>query len=628
MKSNENRIYEIMIIVVSLAMAIFHIYTATFGVLTALLQRSIHLGFGLTIIYLLAMREAKSIINKIISLIALIFGLAAIFYLGFNFESLTIRFGQLTFFDILFGTALILVVLDVTRRVLGWTLPTIAIFFLVYAFIGPYLPGILEHRGYSLNRIINQLYLTTTGIFGVPMGVSANYIFLFMLMGGFLVATGAGDFYIDIANAAFGRSRGGPGKVAVMARALFGTNSGSGVANVVSTGAVTIPLMKRLGYEDDFSSAIVAAASTGGQIMPPVMGSAAFVMAEFMGVPYYEVVKAAFITAAIYFISMYMTVHFEAVRLNLGTIRSEETLKLKEILRSRWFYSLPLVVLTILLIAFKWTPMKVGVYTIAVTIGVGLWGKRGEFGVKEIIDAIKKSAKTSLIVISSCATAGIVIGIISLTGLGLKFSSLMIAGSGGSMYLLLILVMLSSVVLGMGLSTTPAYLILAVLAAPAIEKIGGVSTMAAHMFVFYFGCLSLITPPVATASYAAAGIAGCNPIKTGITATRIALPAFIVPYLFVSNQALLFQGTLFNIAVTMILAIVSAIAFSAAIVGWFVTETTIYERILLFVAAIVMIDQNIITTLIGLIVFGVIALIQSKRKGVLNSKEKQSLKEA
>jgi len=540
-------------------------------------------------------------------------GVGSIVYLDLNLYSLVERFGILETQDIFWGLVIIVVVLDVTRRVLGWMLPLIGVVFLVYAFAGSVMPGMLHHRGYDLSRVIFHLYLSTEGIFGIPLGVSANFIFLFILMGGFLASSGVGDFYIKVANAAFGKARGGPAKVSVFGSALFGTISGSAVGNVVTTGSITIPLMRRLGYSPVFAGAVEAVASTGGQIMPPVMGAAAFVMAELLNVPYYVIVKAAFIPAVIYFVSVFMSVHFEAVKVGIQGLDTEDLPDLGQVMRSRWYFLLPLFLLIGLLVIVKWTPMRVGVYTIICILVVGFLGARERFGLKTIVRSMESSARVALVVVTSCATAGIVIGVITLTGLGLKFSSVMIAAAGGSVPLMLVLIMISCIILGMGLSTTPAYLILAVLAAPALIRLG-VPEIAAHLFIFYFGCLSLITPPIATAAYAAAGIADADPLRVGLTASRLALSAFLVPYLFLYNPPLLFQGNVFTILISLFTGIVGAIALSGAIIGWFLTSAVLWERVVLFASAIGLIDAGHLTNYLGLAGLLAVGLWQYRKK--------------
>jgi len=607
MNDRLKRLIDILLVVVGTCMGLFHLYTAAFGVYTAILQRGIHLGFGLTIGYLIVLRKARTLLDLVTGVVALALGLSSIIYLDVNLYSLVERYGILEPADIVFGIILILVILDFTKRTLGWALPIIAGVFLLYAFAGPVMPGLLHHRGYDVSRVIDLLYLTTHGIFGVALGVSADLIFIFVLMGAFLTCSGVGDFYISLANALFGRARGGPAKVAVFASALFGTISGSGVANVVTTGSITIPMMKRLGYRPAFAGAVEAVASTGGQIMPPVMGAAAFVMAELLNVPYSVVARAAIIPAIIYFFSVFMAVHFEAVRTGIQGLSKAEMPDLKRILRSQWYFVLPVALLICLLLIVKWTPQKVAVYTIASIVVISFFAKRRKLGFKAIIEPMVESAQTSLVVISSCASAGIIIGVISLTGLGLRFSSVMVATAGGNIALMLVLIMISCLILGMGLSTTPAYLILAVLAAPPLIKLG-VPPLSAHMFIFYFGCLSLITPPVATAAYAAAGIAQADPFKVGITASRLAVSAFLAPYLFLYNPSLLLQGELLKIITVFVTAMIGAVALSGAIIGWFITSASFVERVILFASAVGLIDPGSFTDYLGLAgLLGIIA---------------------
>lgn len=418
-----------LITIVSILMAIFHIYTALFGVLTALWQRSIHLCFGMLITFLLKSKDSSNKVKKSLNILLAMMALATVVFFIVDFDGIVQRFSQPNTSDMIIGTILILLTLEFARRNVGNILPGIAIVFLLYAMFGSYLPGILWHRGYDLQRIITQVSLSTEGIFGVSLGVSANFIFIFVLFGSILSVTDIGKFYIDLAIKGVGKTPGGPAKAAVVSSSLFGSISGSAVANVAGTGCITIPLMKSTGYSKEFSGAVEAVASTGGQIMPPMMGAAAFIMAEILGIPYYKVAIGAAIPAVIYFGSVFAMVHFRARRIGLTGIDTSSLPSIKEMLKTKGILLTPLILLIVLLVGVQMSAMKASVYTVLVTLAIAVvfCGMR----TKELIDAFEDAAKTSVIVISSTACAGIIVAMINLTGIGLKFSNIMISLAGG-----------------------------------------------------------------------------------------------------------------------------------------------------------------------------------------------------
>lgn len=605
-----------LITIVSILMAIFHIYTALFGVLTALWQRSIHLCFGMLITFLLKSKDSSNKVKKSLNILLAMMALATVVFFIVDFDGIVQRFSQPNTSDMIIGTILILLTLEFARRNVGNILPGIAIVFLLYAMFGSYLPGILWHRGYDLQRIITQVSLSTEGIFGVSLGVSANFIFIFVLFGSILSVTDIGKFYIDLAIKGVGKTPGGPAKAAVVSSSLFGSISGSAVANVAGTGCITIPLMKSTGYSKEFSGAVEAVASTGGQIMPPMMGAAAFIMAEILGIPYYKVAIGAAIPAVIYYGSVFAMVHFRARRIGLTGIDTSSLPSIKEMLKTKGILLTPLILLIVLLVGVQMSAMKASVYTVLVTLAIAVvfCGMR----TKELIDAFEDAAKTSVIVISSTACAGIIVAMINLTGIGLKFSNIMISLAGGNIFVILVLLMLASLLMGMGLPTTPSYLILAVLGAPALIRLG-VEPLAAHMFVFYFGCISMITPPVALAVYAATSIAESDFWKTSFEAVKLGITAFIVPYMFVYNPSLLAIGKPITILTTAITAIIGAVILGAGISGWLLVRADIKERILLIISGLFLIDPRFITNLLGLLGLVLVLIFHRKRKSLENS---------
>lgn len=589
---------NLVITAVSAAMGIFHVYTAFFGVLTALWQRSIHLTFGFLICYLTVVGGASLKREKIFPLIA---AGASLFCLGHfivNFQAMILRFGEPDALDLAVGTMLIVLVLDFARRSVGNILPGIAVVFLLYAVAGPYLPGMLWHRGYDVTRIIYQISLSTEGIFGTPLGVSASYVFIFVLFGAFLEITGAGQFYIDFAVKAVGGSAGGPAKAAVVASSLFGSVSGSAVANVAGTGAVTIPLMRSIGYRPEFAAAVEAVASTGGQIMPPLMGAAAFIMAEILAVPYYKVALGALIPALIFYGTVFTMVHCRAKVLGLSGAARDSLPPMKTLLREQGIFFIPLLVLIYFMIIAQYSVMKAAIYSLLATVLVGFFKKR--MGWRDILGAFESGARVSLVVIASTACAGIIVAVMNLTGLGMKFSSLVLAAGGNSLLLVLIMIMLASLLLGMGLPTTPAYLILAVLGAPTLVKLG-VEPLAAHLFVFYFGCMSMITPPVGLAVYAASCIAEADFWKTSKHALLLALPAFLVPYMFVFHPSLVGLGDMVSVLSAAASGLLGAVILGAGLSGWYFRKVSLPERGVLCAAGILLILPGWLSNVSGIL---------------------------
>ncbi|MFC2741218.1 MAG: TRAP transporter permease, partial [Selenomonas sp.] len=435
--------------VLAVTFSLFQLYTATFGVLDAQLQRAVHLGFGLTLVYLLfPMRKVWSR-EKVhaVDVVLAILGAGAPAYIIFAYRSLVMRAGTVTSLDLAVGLIGIVLVIEATRRVVGLPMVCVVLFFLAYAFAGPYLPGVLAHRGLNLDQLVSHLFFTTEGVFGIPLGVSSTFIFLFILFGAYLESTGLGKFFIDLANAVAGWARGGPAKVAVLSSGLMGTVSGSSVANVAGTGAFTIPMMKKLGYERDFAGAVEAAASTGGQLMPPVMGAAAFLMAEFVGVPYFDVVKAATIPALLYFLGIWLGVHFEARRSNLKGVPRSELPKPWDILKERGHLAIPLVVIIYLLVS-GFTPMRAALWAIVLAIAASSLRKSTRMKPVEIVRGLENGARNVLGVLVACASAGIIIGVVTKTGVGLKLASALLDLSGGMLLPTMFFTMITSIILG------------------------------------------------------------------------------------------------------------------------------------------------------------------------------------
>ena len=599
----------------AIAFSMFQLYTAVFGVLDAQLQRAVHLSFGLALVYLLyptCRAWSKKGIHPV-DLVLAILGAAAPAYLVIEYNELVLRAGTVTETDFLVGLLGVLLVIEATRRIVGIPMVCVVLIFLAYAFLGPEMPGVLAHRGLTPQQLVGHLFFTTEGIFGIPLGVSSTFIFLFILFGAYLESTGLGKFFIDLANALAGWASGGPAKVAVLSSGLMGTVSGSSVANVAGTGSFTIPMMKKLGYDKEFAGAVEAAASTGGQLMPPVMGAAAFLMAEFVGVPYVEIVKAAIIPAVLYFTGVWLGVHFEAKRKNLKGLPREELPKAWDIFRERGHLALPLVVIIYLLVS-GYTPMRAALFAIVLSILASCLRASTRMKLTDIVNGLETGAKNVLGVLVACASAGIIIGVVTKTGVGLKLASALLSFAGGMMLPTMFFTMITALLLGMGVPTTANYVITSTIAAPALVQMG-IPVLAAHMFVFYFGIIADVTPPVALAAYAGAAISGGNALKTGVNASKLAIAAFIIPYIFVlSPVILMINATPLGLVMTLITAMIGMIALSSSLIGHLVTDMNIVERVVLFAGGLLMIIPGTATDLGGFTIFAILIFLQKRRQ--------------
>ncbi len=591
--------------------SLFQLYTALFGVLAAQLQRSIHLTFAFVLVFLLYPANKKMPKNKMHWVDIATAGVAAFagLYITINYHSLLMRAGDQTPVDIIVASMAVLLVLEAARRVVGMPIVTIASLFLLYGKFGAYLPGFLNHRGYSIERIVSHMYYTTEGLLGVPLGVSSTFIFLFILFGAFLDKTGIGKFFIDFANAIAGKAVGGPAKVAVLSSALTGTISGSSVANTVGTGSFTIPLMKSLGYKPEFAGAVEAAASTGGQLMPPIMGAAAFLMAEFIGLPYGRIALAAVIPALLYFTGIWIMVDLEARKTGMKGLDADKLPKLKKVLGERWFLFIPIVVIVYMLTA-GFTPIRAALFGIGSSILVSFFTKDSKITFKSFLEALEQGAKSALGVAIACACAGIIVGTVTLTGLGLKMGNGLVSLAGGNLMLTLVFTMISSLILGMGAPTTANYIITSTIAAPALLKLG-VDVLTAHMFVFYFGIIADITPPVALAAFAGSAIAKSDPIKTGINASKLAIAAFLIPYICVLNPALLLIDTTgIEIVQIVITSLIGMLGIGIAMEGYIFGKVNAILRIAFLAGGLGLVDPGAFTDMIGIAVISVCMIYQ------------------
>ncbi|MGI9506615.1 MAG: TRAP transporter permease, partial [Geminicoccaceae bacterium] len=484
-------------------------------------------------------------------------GVAAALYLPLlPPEEVARRIGNPATSDVFFGTALLVLVLEATRRSVGWTLPVIALLFIAFAIFGPYAPGALKHGGASWTGLINHLYMTNQGIYGVALGVMAQYVFLFILFGVLAMRIGLGQLFIDLAMALAGRYSGGPAKVAIFSSAFMGTISGSSIANTVTTGALTIPAMKRIGYPAHFSGAVEATSSTGGQITPPILGAAAFIMVEYLEIPLRDVLAAALFPALLHYFGIFIMVHLEARKLGLRGLRAEELPKAGLVIRQHWLSLIPLGILVYLILAGR-TPDYAAVWGITACVVVGFLNPVNRLTLKDLLRALADGSKSTLAVGAAAASVGIVVGVVTLTGVGFRLGYVVVQMAtdigqvvGGiwpfsflevtewALFFSLVLIAIACILMGAGIPTTATYIILVAVAAPALAQLQ-VEPLVSHFFVFYYGVLADITPPVALAAYAAAGIAGSNPFKTGNTAFRLGIAKALVPFVFVYSPALL-----------------------------------------------------------------------------------------
>lgn len=612
------------ITIVAILMSAFHLFTSWHGTLLAMKQRSLHLIFAFTLGFALYPGFKKSSKDKIdiMDWVLMILSIGVWGYIFFNVEAIALKGGQMSTTDMVLGVLAVLLTLEVTRRVVGPELPIVTIVFLLFAYFGRSLPGVFAHRGFNVTRIVSHMYMTTEGIMGTPLGVSSTFVFMFILFGSFLDKTGVGEFFIDFAYALTGSTRSGPAMTSVLSSGLMGSISGSSVANTVTTGAFTIPLMKSVGYKPHYAGAVEATASTGGQIMPPVMGAAAFIMADFTGFPYISIVKAAIIPAVLYYIAVGTMVHLEACKLGLKGMPRESLPKVSNILRKQGYLTLPLIAIIFMLI--KQYPPTMAALTgiiigVVVAFAASLIKKDDSFTPKDILGAMEAGAKGAVGVACACACAGMIVGVVTLTGFGLKIAEVIVLIAKGKLIPTLFLTMIASIILGMGLPTTAKYIVLATMAVPAITKLG-VNLMSAHLFILYFGVVADVTPPVALAAYAGAGIAGANSMKTGIQAFKLAIGAFIIPYIFVINPHLIMVDSVAGTTVnwlpitaaipTIITALIGTICLAGTVESYLFGNLRIWQRVILLGAAFALLDPKLLTDAIGLGALAVIFVTQ------------------
>lgn len=614
-KTRYQKFVDIIALCIAAGLCIFQMYSASFGTWSSFVLSAVH--WGVIGSYIILRNPLKfKVVGPIIDWVLILINVYICIYQILLQDRLVVTAGFYTTWDIIVGAVSILLILEMGRRSVGKILPFICILFLLYCYFGNMVPGLLKTARFTIRRISVFIYTSSDGLFGQTIYVSAKYIFLFILFGSILELTGAGKWFVDLAYAAFGKARGGPAQAAVYSSMLMGTINGSGAANVVTTGTFTIPLMKKIGLKPSTAGAVEAVASSGGQIMPPVMGAVAFLMAEMTGIEYAEIAIAALVPAALYYATLSVSVYLIARRDNIAAASPDEVQPFWQVFKSGWLFAVPLVVLVYLIITGFSVQMS-AFWSIWVTLAVGFVMNRKEMTVQNILAAFEGTVKSIAPVAAACILAGIIMGSMSLTGFGLKISSLIEQISGGNLMFTLILAMVASILLGMGLPTSAAYMVLAILVAPALTNMG-VSRMAAHLFLLYFGALSTITPPVALSVFAASGISGAGVWETGWEAIKLASTGFIIPFIFAFDNSLLLNGTPVNIIIAVITGALGCVVLSMAVSGWMLRKLNVLFRLAFLVGGILLIiSGNLMLNVVGLVISGaliVLLMAQNKAK--------------
>jgi TRAP transporter 4TM/12TM fusion protein len=602
--------------VIGVALSLFQLYTAGLVAMTAMRHRSVFLTCILVMTFLtkpLYKGARKDRFNGalIVDLVLAIAAVAVGAYIFIDLQGIFERQGDWSRWDFAVGIALVLLVLEATRRVIGYNLMIIASAALLFAYFGPYMPELVIHKGYSIERIATTLSLTTEGIFGLPLGVASTFVFIFILFGAFLDKTGAGKFFIDLSYSITGRFSGGPAKTAVIASGFMGSVAGSAVANVVATGSFTIPMMKKIGYRKHVAAAVEAAASTGGQLMPPIMGAGAFLMAEFTQTPYLEIIKIAFLPAVLYFFSVILFVHFEAQKQGIWGLSKADLPRLGETAKQGIHFIIPVAILVTVLI-LNYSPMMAGFIAIIAVYFTAMLRGHSRISFHTLLKTLEQGARNAVVVAVACAAAGIIVGMVNLTGTGLRFSSLVVSLSQGIPLLALLLVALTSLLLGMGLPVTASYIVLIILAGPGLMDLG-IPLLTAHMIVFWYSQDANVTPPVALESFAASGIAGSSPMKTAFTSWKLAKGLYIIP-IIMAYHPLLLNGTFTEVFLTIVLSTFAIIAFVVCLERYFLTALSWPETILQGAAAIMMIWSGRPINYIGMGLFFVLVIVQLIRR--------------
>ncbi len=607
-KSSSHFLIEIiakLIRYVGVFLCLFQLYTAGLGAMTAMRQRSVHLGAILVLTFLIyplykKIDKSKLHWSFLIDFLLIALSVTVTCYIYFDLDGIFMRQGDWSRWDVIIGIICVLLVLEATRRVIGTMMMLIALMFLLYGYFGPYMPDILIHRGYSVERMATTLSLTTEGVFGLPLGVAATFVFIFVLFGAFLDKTGAGNFFINLAYSIAGKYSGGPAKTAVLASGFMGSVSGSAVANVVTTGSFTIPMMKKIGYKPHVAGGIEAAASTGGQLMPPIMGAGAFLMAEFTDTSYLYIIKIAFIPAMLYYLTTLLFVHIEAQKEGIKGLPKEQLPKFGETVKKGLHFLIPVAILVAALL-LNYSPMMAGFVAVVSVYVTAMLRKESRLSLSKLMETFEHGARNAIMVSIACAAAGIIVGITNLTGMGLRFSSMVVSMSHGIPIIALALIALASLVLGMGLPVTASYIVLVILAGPALTDMG-IPLIVAHMIVFWYSQDANVTPPVSLASFAAAGVAGAPPMRTALTSWKLAKGLYIIPVVM-AYHPLLLNGPTMEVLKTIFFTLFALISFVVAMEKFFLIPVSWLEAILYAVSAVALIWKGVTEQLIGFVIF-------------------------
>ncbi len=605
-----------LLITVCVTLSLFHLYTAGFGLLPPMKQRVFHLAFILFLVFILFPATTKSPKDRVpwYDMVLAIIALASNFYIFFVFDQVAFRFDiSISFTNFLVGLVALLLLIEATRRAVGKELVILCVVSILYMLFGNFFPGVFRYRGMSLMRLVEFMAWTTDGPYGIVLQVSASYIFTFIYFGVLISKTGIGDLFNDLAVSLFGRTRGGGAKVAVVASSAMGTISGIAVANVATTGSFTIPLMKKVGYTPSFAAAVEAVASTGGQIMPPVMGASAFIMAGILGIPYFSVIKAAFIPALLYYFALFLAVDLRALAIGLKGLKKEELPSIKKAILERGHMLIPIVLLVALLVR-GFSPLFSVFYSIVATMVISLINKTTRISVKQFIDSLVEGAQKALPIATACAVVGFTVGMVGATGLGSVLGQWIIGLAGDVKFIALILIAISSLILGVGLPPTACYIVVAVIAAPILVELMEIRPLAAHLYVYYYGMLAVITPPVALASFTAAGLVGESPYKVGWEAFRLGAPAYIIPFVFITSPSLmLFDVTFEGLVIGLLRGIIMAIAMATSLQGYIFEKINYLSRVLLFVSAVLIMYSATWSDIAGIVMASIILLIHFLR---------------
>lgn len=605
---------RILVIILSTGWALFQLYTGVFGSFNIFIQRGVHLAFGVPLVFLLypTFRKRTLSFDLFLALVsAAVFGYVA--FLNDEIVQRLVYVDPMPAGKILWGLLGILLILEIARRTVGLAFTILACVFFLYIFFGQHIPGMFGHRGFSLKIGVEHIFFTSEGIFGIPVGVSSTYVYLFILFGVFLETTGAGKFFLEFITSLVGHKIGGPAKVALFSSAAMGTISGSAIANVVTTGNFTIPLMKKVGFEPNYAAGVESMASTGGQLTPPILGVAAFIMAQFSGIPYFQIAWAAVIPAMLYYNCGFWQIHFHARRQNVPILSKKDLPDLGKVFRSGWFFIVPLLVI-IYFLAAGYTPTLSAVYgLLSVLLVTLLFGERKKLTPMQILLTFERTTKAILIVIGAVSAAGIIIGSMSLTGLGVNISHAVVYLSKQNQLIALLFTCGIATVLGLGMPTSAAYIICAAVLVPSLINIG-VPVLSAHFFALFYASLSVITPPVALASYTAASVAQADPWKTGLQGFKLALAAYIVPFFFIYNQSLLGQGEIWRMTLATATALAGTYALAAAVEGWVWKALTIADRMLMGAGSILLIFPGWATDTMGATIIAGVVLLNRRRK--------------